>query len=126
VSKAEPDAKHYVREYGMRITFEVDRVWKGGHSSSISLETGRGGGDCGYEFVLGQRYLVYVESDVYFGDTHICTRTKPLAAAGSEVRELSRVAVSGGRPNSSLHRTRIRTLPSRVASQPACGSAPGR
>jgi hypothetical protein len=56
--------------------------------------TGWGGGDCGYGFRMGERYLVYAhrnEKDrkLY---TSICTRTRPLADAADDlafVRELA-------------------------------------
>lgn len=54
----------------------------------IEVETGLGGGDCGYGFRLGERYLI----DVYAHDgrlsTGICSKTAPEAAAGLILREL--------------------------------------
>ncbi|HEV7797917.1 MAG TPA: carboxypeptidase-like regulatory domain-containing protein, partial [Pyrinomonadaceae bacterium] len=51
------------------------------------MATGRGGGDCGFGFVIGQRYLVYAyrsaKSDRL--TTGICSRTKPYEKAGEDL-----------------------------------------
>src|SRR6185503_15892835 len=48
------------REYAQRIfTFRVDEPFRGVNAAQIEVRTGMGGGDCGYRFNLGERYLVY-------------------------------------------------------------------
>lgn len=52
----------------------------------VAISTGLGGGDCGYGFKEGQKYLVYAHasSDPVLG-TGICSGTRPLeSAAGQE------------------------------------------
>src|SRR2546422_4130046 len=40
-----------------RATFTVQQAWKGPVAKSITVLTGAGGGDCGFEFVAGARYF---------------------------------------------------------------------
>jgi len=59
-----------------KITLEVRDEWKGANVQKVTILTGRGGGDCGYEFEVGGTYLVYAYGDnhTYLG-TNICQRT---------------------------------------------------
>lgn len=74
------------------VVFQVARVWKGSGKSQIKIKTGQGGGDCGYDFNVGQEYLVYaVESTMYGANqltTIICDRTAVLSQAQSDVAML--------------------------------------
>ena len=45
-----------------RVLIEVAETWKGVSESQVIITTGSGGGDCGYEFQVGQEYLVYAMS----------------------------------------------------------------
>ena len=58
------------------ITFLVESVWKGTLATQTVVQTGMGGGDCGYNFVVGQSYLVYAYRrwDTQIA-TGICSRT---------------------------------------------------
>jgi hypothetical protein len=62
--------------------------------------TGAGGGDCGYPFVPGTRYLVYASRSTSDGRLHasICSETKPAVMAGGVLREL-RAARDRTRPD---------------------------
>ena len=75
--------------YGTRITFVVDRSWKGKVPAEIMLYTPAQSTACGYEFEGGQPYLVYAYSE---GKerlaTDTCTRTKRLAEAEDDLTEL--------------------------------------
>src|SRR2546425_5208469 len=42
-----------------RATFTVQQAWKGPVAKSITVLTGAGGGDCGFEFVAGVREFVF-------------------------------------------------------------------
>src|SRR2546428_4624524 len=42
-----------------RATFTVQQAWKGPVAKSITVLTGAGGGDCGFEFVAGGQYFVF-------------------------------------------------------------------
>jgi hypothetical protein len=71
-------------------TVQVTKSIKGHVHGDITVTTGTGGGDCGYDFVEGESYLFYA----YKGkdgrlSTNICTRTQPLQDAGDEILELA-------------------------------------
>jgi hypothetical protein len=80
------DHENYERQYGFDVTFKVERMWRGPAVHTIKILTGWGGGDCGYQFERGQRYLVYayVDRDGVLG-TSICTRTRELEHAGEDL-----------------------------------------
>lgn len=60
--------------HGFKITFRVTTIWKGPAKRTMSIFTGRGGGDCGYKFEIGKTYLVYAHCGDYCY-TGICMRT---------------------------------------------------
>jgi hypothetical protein len=41
-----------------RVVLSVERTWRGGRTSTRSVETGWGGPDCGYVFERDKRYVV--------------------------------------------------------------------
>lgn len=105
-------------ESARNFRFEVLNAWKGVDRKSVVVRTGSGGGDCGFDFVLGEVYLVYA-SRSKTGDTlttNICTRTRRFIDAAVDSAELGNPAVdkSGGehwrsfRPSSRcpIHRER--------------------
>jgi hypothetical protein len=53
----------------------------------LLIETGYGGGDCGYPFIAGNEYLVYAYGSKRLG-TNICTPTQPKVMAGAVIRQL--------------------------------------
>jgi hypothetical protein len=61
----------------LNVTFDVARSYRGPQQSRVSVETGFGGGDCGYPFQLDQKYLVFAYSNDETGQlvTGICTET---------------------------------------------------
>ena len=65
--------------------FSVDQAYLGVAGTEIEVHTGAGGGDCGYNFTIGERYLVY--ASVYNNKlaTGMCTRTKPFAQANEDL-----------------------------------------
>ena len=72
-----------------RVTFKVTRVWKGDVTGPIVISTGYGGGDCGFPFVPGERYLVYAYTSAGFFTTGICGRTTEVASAASDLTYLA-------------------------------------
>lgn len=73
-----------------RVRLVVEESFHGGggkQGATLEVGTGRGGGDCGYGFEAGERYLVYAErprgSDALY--TGICTRTRRLADAAVDL-----------------------------------------
>ena len=88
------DSFRIARTYG-RATLRVQRSWKGVEQGStlvmnMSLGGGVGGGDCGYTFLAGRRYLIYARRTAS-GDlsTSICTRTRIYAIAAEDTRVLN-------------------------------------
>lgn len=77
----------------VQVLFEVSDIWKGTNASQVMIYTGSSGADCGYEFRVGQHYLVYAqESQFYSSDeqlvTTICDRTRLLVTADEDLAAL--------------------------------------
>jgi hypothetical protein len=74
----------------LRFTVLVSRPWKGVMGDTVDVITGTGGGNCGYPFEIGQRYLVFPDDSA--GSTilnvSLCSDTKPTAEAEAELRVL--------------------------------------
>jgi hypothetical protein len=54
-----PDPDDSYANYGVRVTLEVTKSWKGAQLRRLTVLTGRGGGDCGVDFRKGSDYLVF-------------------------------------------------------------------
>lgn len=82
------------RIFRRRIRLRVEESFKGTAGRDVILYTGWGGGDCGYEFERGSRYLVYASE--YGGGlyTGICYGTTRAEKAGDEIAILRRLAAS--------------------------------
>jgi hypothetical protein len=68
------------------VQISVERIGKGVQGAGVEVRTGMGGGDCGFDFKVGQRYVVYA----YRGkdgslSTGICSRTRALSDAAEDV-----------------------------------------
>jgi hypothetical protein len=74
--------------FGLIVTFHVDRQWKGVHDHMVTVKTGPHSAACGFGFRAHHEYLVYAHD--YQGHLHtsLCTRTKALAQATEDLREL--------------------------------------
>jgi hypothetical protein len=75
----------------VRVLFEVTEVWKGAQLGSATIYTGRGGGDCGLPFTVGEDYLVYGHTDYCFDNcyyTGLCTGTVPISHASEALAHL--------------------------------------
>ena len=71
------------------IYFRVEQSFVGVRGSQVVIHSGTGGGDCGYWFVKGERYLVYAYGESQHLMTNICTRTRPLAEADEDLKFLT-------------------------------------
>ncbi|HTS11718.1 MAG TPA: carboxypeptidase-like regulatory domain-containing protein [Candidatus Limnocylindrales bacterium] len=72
------------------VEFDVMRVFRGANQARVSIVTGLGTGDCGYDFWPGENYLVYASSGprgIWF--TSICSGTTAIQDAGIAIRYLS-------------------------------------
>jgi hypothetical protein len=65
--------------------FTLEQSFLGVESREVEVSTGRGGGDCGYNFKLGNRYVVYAYRSQNRLATSICSRTKLLEDAKEDV-----------------------------------------
>jgi hypothetical protein len=85
-------------ELYMIVKFRTEEFWKGKLSKEVTVFTGLGGGDCGYKFEIGQRYLVYAyESDNANFGTNICQRTASFSEAAADLKVLGKGKSRDGR-----------------------------
>jgi len=89
------------RESDRWFRLRVLASWKGAEAETVVVVTGAGGGDCGYDFRLGDTYLVYAGSRTH-GDTlstSHCSRTCPAVMAQEDSVALGppRIDRLGGR-----------------------------
>lgn len=71
------------------VDFRVTRTFRGENHDEVSVVTGLGDGDCGYDFRTGSTYLVYASAGpgkIWF--TSICTGTAAIEDAGIAIRLL--------------------------------------
>ena len=76
-------------------TFEVSRVWKDDVPKQVTVSTRMSGASCGYHFSIGREYIVYALGDRSDLRAHLCTRTKPLGEAVTDLDTLG----PGAAPN---------------------------
>ena len=67
--------------------FSVEQTFLGVQARELEVSTGLGGGDCGYDFKLGTRYVVYASQSDQGKRliTTICSRTNPLESAKEDL-----------------------------------------
>jgi hypothetical protein len=82
-----------------RVRFAVVEAFKGVSDKEIEVETGGGGGDCGYRFRQGSEYLVYAHAPGQGGALAVssCSRTGPLESAANDLAYL-RAAFNSNAP----------------------------
>lgn len=77
--------------YAYKVSFDVEKIWKGVSRKTVVISTGLGGGDCGFEFTEGEIYIVYAYgNDVEFLSTGICSRTHLLTSADTDISILGK------------------------------------
>ena len=87
VTTGEPRWTHRV------VRFAVVEGFSGVSGNTIEIRTGLGGGDCGFPFVTGRSYFVYASrSKDGVLQTNICSGTKGLAAAQTDLAYARQVA----------------------------------
>lgn len=78
--------KHGEYEVPARLVrFNIDQSFRGVKGNEVEVRTGLGGGDCGYAFQLGGRYLVYAYMDGDKLATGICSRTRLVSEATDDL-----------------------------------------
>jgi 5-hydroxyisourate hydrolase-like protein (transthyretin family) len=100
--EAPPDPMPFRRRL---VTFTIERALRGLEGTSVGVTTGMGGGDCGYAFKAGERYLVYAyrAQDGQLR-TGICSRTRPIAEAADDLTFIDRLrtAPAGARVSGTI------------------------
>ena len=72
------------------VKFKVEKVWKNQSTNEVIIQTGQGGGDCGYRFEIGKKYLVYADGDQTSFSTNICQRTAKSDADSQYLNKLKK------------------------------------
>lgn len=83
-----------VPRQSMLVRFSVERGFVNIRPGSAEVVTGMGGGDCGYQFKVGSRYLVYAWKKGSRLSTGISTRTRPINEAREDLQYLSTLSGS--------------------------------
>jgi hypothetical protein len=65
----------------------VDRIWKGAHCGTVTVQTASDSAACGYSFEVGRTYLVYAFKEGGLS-TNICTRTRVIEEASEDLAAL--------------------------------------
>jgi hypothetical protein len=65
----------------------------------VKVFTGRGGGDCGFPFKIGNKYLIDAFGKDGVFETHTCTLTAPIEQAEVELRALRAIVAGKKVPN---------------------------
>ena len=93
------DVNHdaYERPYLSRlVTVDVERAFANAAPGPLELITGRRGGDCGYQFAVGRRYLIYAgKAPNGQWSASICSRTRPIEKAQEDLQYLSSLPAVG-------------------------------
>jgi hypothetical protein len=78
------------------VAFDVEDVGRGKIGRRVDVHTGNGGGDCGYAFRVGERYVVYARRrpDGTLS-TGICSRTRPASEAAEDLAYFASLPASG-------------------------------
>ncbi len=72
----------------MLVSFAIEEAFRGLQGTTAEVITGIWGGDCGFGFKRGERYLVYTYSNPQDNKlyTSICQRTRALSEAGEDLQ----------------------------------------
>ncbi|MBI5029332.1 MAG: ABC transporter permease subunit [Chloroflexi bacterium] len=72
----------------VQFDFQVSTVWKGPVQKDLSAMTSFGSASCGYEFQVGEKYLVYAGGSENRLHVSLCSRTMPISKATNDLAEL--------------------------------------
>jgi len=94
----------------MLVRFSASRWYRGVQHQHLQVETGLGGGDCGFAFEIGKQYLVYAyKDDSGRLSTGICSATASLEESRSNLAYLRREAIvpQGSRTSSHISGSKL-------------------
>ena len=86
VVTVETGNESFPREQQIAVKLLVEDTFRGSlGGNDVEIVTGMGGGDCGYNFEKGRKYLIYASE--YRGRLYagICSRTRPLIEAAEDL-----------------------------------------
>ena len=72
----------------LKVTFEVERFWKGVENVEVAIHTGVDGAACGVGYVEGERYFVIARKSGDGLHTDICTSPKKYSDVEAYIKEL--------------------------------------
>ena len=87
---------------GLTVRFALEQSFKGlsAGQKTVEVKTGAGGGDCGYNFKPGERYLVFAGQSEGVLLTSICSNTQPASGAEDDIELIN--ALLSGRPETRI------------------------
>jgi hypothetical protein len=94
-SNTESDSHPFERRV---VAFAVERALRGIEGSILNLDvrTGMGGGDCGFAFTAGERYVVYAYRRRGVLITVSCSRTRLASEAADDLAYFAALPATGG------------------------------
>ena len=90
-----PETERLVLERRI-VAFNVEKGVRGINGSAVDVRTGSGGGDCGFDFKIGERYVVYAyrHPDGWLS-TGTCSRTRLAADAAEDLAYFGALPATG-------------------------------
>ncbi len=70
------------------VTFDVNTVWKGSQSDTITIQTALMSASCGFNFEDKLEYIVYANEHAQGLEVSLCSRTSLIADAVQDINEL--------------------------------------
>lgn len=95
IQPLEPPVERFVFDRRV-VAFKVERAVRGIQGHTVDVRTGQGGGDCGFNFKIGERYVVYAyrHPDGSPG-TGICSRTRLVTEAAEDLAYFAALPATG-------------------------------
>lgn len=85
------DVKEKEGERHKTVTMVATKGWKGIKGRDVVVSTSASSASCGFGFAKDMEYLVYARADDKGNYTvTLCSRSKSLAAAGEDIKELGK------------------------------------
>lgn len=81
-----------------KVTFDLQRAWKGQRGKTLTLTTAASADACGYAFENGKDYLVFANGDKGALTTDGCAPNSALGEAAAAVRQLDLHSGYGANP----------------------------
>lgn len=83
-----PETDTYSSMDPVFVTFDVDTVWKGPKSDTITIMTALMDASCGFNFEDNQEYIVYANEHAQGLEVSLCSRTNLITNATQDIDEL--------------------------------------